>query len=182
MSKRKIVEIEDVISKEVDIKINEEELSRLQKKYDPDKELNIEISDDIVYEFEKSDAYYDLLNELVDKRYYKKLKIMEMNDNNTKSDKCIVEYDKPKSENLCDFKKDLIDCIKYKDKKFDVTECIIDDKEIMIKTYFFDSEMVVVVDEQTETNKLGDKTIKYYWLIAIKVIILFKLNIINKQY
>jgi hypothetical protein len=82
--KRKLNEIEDDISEETEIKINREKLEELREKYDPDDDLITEISENVMDEFEKSEMFVKIVNNLTDKRLYKKLKLIEMEDNKKK--------------------------------------------------------------------------------------------------
>ena len=164
MSKRKLKDIEDNISKETEIKINREKLEELREKYDPDDDLITEISEDIMTEFEKSEAYVKLINSFADRRLYKKLKLIEIEDNKKKYDGCLIEYDQLEGKNICDNNKELVE---YIDNEIndEVTKIIDnDDTRLVVETYFPESKMLIVVDEH---NNIPDK-IKYYTLIGEK--------------
>ena len=161
--KRKFIDIEDNISKEKDIEVNEGLLEKLQKKYDPDKELIVKISENVLYEFEESNEFIDTVNDYANKRYYKKLKIKDDNDKKKYINDNFIKYESG-DKNICK----LID---YSDKN--KCSCIEvsagDDYGLIVDTYENDANMVIVTEEQEENTKEGDKIESYYIKIVEKI-------------
>lgn len=154
------------------IDVDLKKLKRLQNKYDPSRELDVEIRKKILDEFPKSELYKTFIHSLKCKMYYEELNIKK--DEDKINNKCIVEYKEPLDENLCSLKEDLVDHIDKiinDNKSTEITECqVSDDIGLIIETYSPDSEIVIVEDTQQKTHKntVGDKTIKYYLLIMEK--------------
>jgi hypothetical protein len=166
--KRDYSEIKDNIYEEEDIEINKKKFKKLQEKYDPNKKLILKISPDVTFEFEKSDDYINLLNEFINRRYYKKLKIEEKNDKNkNENNENIIEYNNSKNKNICTIGNDLTTVIENT-KECDTIEVYVDDNELMVEKFSDDSEIVVLTDETEGNNEEGDKTITYFIKIAKK--------------
>ena len=81
--------------------------------------------------------------------------MMEMDDNKKKKyGNCLIEYDQPEGENICDNNKKLVE---YIDNEIndEVTKVVDnDDTGLMVETYSPESKMLIVVDEH---NNIPDK-------------------------
>ena len=89
-----------------------------------------------------------------------------MDDNKKKKyGNCLIEYDQPEGENICDNNKKLVE---YIDNEIndEVTKVVDnDDTGLVVETYSPESKILIIINEHN--NKIVDK-IKYYTLIGEK--------------